>query len=80
VFEVSLGYAEALLSMECSVVNELGKHVAYELAVGHNGRVWVNAPSIKHSIVIANAITNAEFLPLEQVGGMVRQLVSIMRS
>jgi exosome complex component RRP40 len=80
VFEVSLGYAEALLSLECAVVNELGQHVAYELAVGHNGRVWVAAPSIKHSIVIANAICNAEFLPLEQVAGMVRQLVSIIRS
>ena len=79
VFEVSLGYAEALLSLECAVVNELGKHLAFELAVGHNGRVWVAAPSIKHSIVIANAITNAEFLPLEQVGGMVRQLVSIIQ-
>jgi hypothetical protein len=31
VFEVSLGYAEALLSLDCAVVNELGKHVAYEL-------------------------------------------------
>jgi exosome complex component RRP40 len=52
----------------------------YELAVGHNGRVWVAAPSIKHSIVIANAITNAELLPPAQVGGMVRQLVSIVQS
>jgi hypothetical protein len=42
--------------------------------------VWVAAPSIKHSIVIANAITNAEFLALEHVGGMVRQLVSIIQS
>jgi exosome complex component RRP40 len=29
VFEVSLGYAEALLSLQCAVVNELGKHLAY---------------------------------------------------
>ena len=42
--------------------------------------MWVAAPSIKHSIVIANAITNAEFLALEHVGGMVRQLVSIIQS
>jgi exosome complex RNA-binding protein Rrp4 len=67
VFDVSVGYALALLSLDCAVVNELGKHVAYELAVGHNGRVWVAAPSIKHSIVIANAITNAEFLALDEV-------------
>jgi exosome complex component RRP40 len=80
VFEVSVGYAKALLSLDCAVVNELGKHIAYELAVGHNGRVWVAAPSVKHSIVIANAITNAEFLALDQVGGMVRQLVSIVRN
>jgi exosome complex component RRP40 len=80
VFEVSLGYAETLLSLECAVVNELGKHLAYELAVGHNGRVWVASASIKNCIVIVNAITNAEFLPLEQVGGMVRQLVSIIQN
>lgn len=29
VFEVSVGYAEALLSLDCAVINELGKHIAY---------------------------------------------------
>lgn len=35
-------------------------HGGFEVAIGHNGRVWVNSPSSFHTIVISNVILNSE--------------------
>ncbi|KAH9323183.1 hypothetical protein KI387_017822 [Taxus chinensis] len=62
-FECSTGLARALLSTPtCPVLEELGKTLSFEIAVGLNGRVWVNAPSPSTVILVSNAIINAEYL------------------
>jgi exosome complex component RRP40 len=53
----------------------LGKHIPYEVAVGANGRVWVKSGSIKHTILLTNAIKNAEFLDQKSVEQMVKALL-----
>uniref|UniRef100_A0A0C3T5I7 Ribosomal RNA-processing protein 40 n=1 Tax=Guillardia theta (strain CCMP2712) TaxID=905079 RepID=A0A0C3T5I7_GUITC len=60
--ETSIGYARSLLLPENVVVNCLGRHLAYEIAVGCNGRViWIKSDSVAKTILIANAIRNAEY-------------------
>lgn len=47
VFTVSVGFAERLLRRErVAVLEELGERVqgGFEIAVGRNGRVWVDCP------------------------------------
>ncbi|KAJ4844571.1 hypothetical protein Tsubulata_023587 [Turnera subulata] len=75
-FECSTGLARMLLSSPtCPVLEALGKKLSYEIAVGLNGRVWVNADSPSTIIVVANAIMNSETLSGVQQKIMVEKLL-----
>ncbi|KAK8511797.1 hypothetical protein V6N13_029387 [Hibiscus sabdariffa] len=61
IFETSTGLSRKLLSSPtCPVLESLCKKLCFEIAVGLNGRVWVNAASPHTIIVAANAIMNSE--------------------
>ena len=78
-FETSVGYAKSLLLPESHILNCLGKFLAYEVAVGSNGRVWVKSGTVAKTILVANAIRNAEHLPPDRAEAMVGQLVSYLQ-
>ncbi|PNX78164.1 exosome complex component rrp40-like protein, partial [Trifolium pratense] len=60
-FECSTGLSRMLLSSPtCPVLDTLGKKLSFEIAVGLNGRVWVNASSPPTTIIVANALINSE--------------------
>lgn len=66
-FESSTGLSRMLLSSPtCPVLEVLGKNLSFELAVGLNGRVWVNADSPATVILVANAIMKSESLSAAQ--------------
>ena len=72
---VSIQQARAMLLPECVLLNALGKHLAYEVTVGMNGLVWVRAGNVVDTIVVRNAIANAEYLDDAHTEAMVEQLV-----
>ncbi|GMY24929.1 putative exosome complex component rrp40 isoform X2 [Fagus crenata] len=75
-FESSTGLSRTLLSSPtCPVLDALGKKLSFEIAVGLNGRVWVNATSPSTVIVVANAIMNSESLSGVQQRIMVEKLL-----
>jgi exosome complex component RRP40 len=55
-------FAEKLLHPQCPVLNQLGGKVAFELAIGANGIVWVAAQTISESVLVKNVIENANSL------------------
>lgn len=57
----------SLLDDDCPVLNALGRHIPFEIAVGANGRVWMNSAKPAHTMAIANAITWSETLTAEGV-------------
>jgi exosome complex component RRP40 len=63
------------MSADCPVLASLSSAFPFEVAVGMNGVVWVNSGSVKHTIVISNAITAAEFQPDSAVPAIVRRLL-----
>ncbi|KAL0417033.1 UNVERIFIED_CONTAM: putative exosome complex component rrp40 [Sesamum latifolium] len=67
-FESSTGLSRTLLSTPtCPVLETLGKKLAFEIAVGLNGRVWVNATSPSIIVLVANTIMQTESLsPAQQ--------------
>ncbi|EEF52008.1 Exosome complex exonuclease RRP40, putative [Ricinus communis] len=80
-FECSTGLSRMLLSSPtCPVLEALGKKLSFEIAVGINGRVWVNATSPSTIIVVANAIMNSETLSAVQQKIMVDNLLDKIRS
>ena len=64
-----------LLSKEFVLLKRLGKYFPFECTVGQNGRVWINSSSTSHTITIANAITNSEYMTNDQIQTMVKQLM-----
>ncbi|KAK4375651.1 hypothetical protein RND71_006328 [Anisodus tanguticus] len=75
-FESSTGLSRMLLSSPtCPVLEGLGKKLAFEIAVGLNGGVWVNAEHKSSIILVANAIMNSESLTPVQQKIMVERLL-----
>ena len=60
------------------MLEALARHIQYEVAVGLNGRVWVNADSPTIIILVANAISNSEFLTPAQTETLVAKLVEVI--
>jgi exosome complex component RRP40 len=74
---VSLGLARELLKPNNVVLQELSQQhkLAFELAIGVNGFVWVHSTQPEYTILIQNAISNSEVLTEPQVRAMVQSLV-----
>ncbi|KAF5734195.1 putative exosome complex component rrp40 [Tripterygium wilfordii] len=80
-FESSTGLSRMLLSSPtCPVLEDLGKKLSFEIAVGLNGRVWVNADSPSSIVIVAKAIMNSEFLSAAQQRIMVKKLFDKIQS
>ncbi|CEG40060.1 exosome complex exonuclease [Plasmopara halstedii] len=75
VFKTSIGLAKSLLREDCQVLASLGMKLAFELAIGVNGVVWVNAKTTKNITIISNAILNSETMSPGHIDAMVSRLV-----
>jgi exosome complex component RRP40 len=53
----------------------LGEHFPFEIAVGLNGRVWVDAGKPGLTILVANAISASEHMTPGQIDKLVKTLV-----
>ena len=76
VVEVGTAHARSLLSGDSPVLNELSQHMTFEVAVGRNGRVWVEGSTTKDTIVAANVITESVLHPPDQARSLVQRLTS----
>ena len=74
--ECSTALARMLLtSPPCPILEALGARMQFEIAVGQNGRVWINASKPAMVILIANAVQRSEYLSPDQAKLMVQKLV-----
>lgn len=81
VLRTSLGLARELLRPDNVVLEALGKAgVAFEVAVGANGVMWVHSGMPEETVLVCNAIKNSEVMTPPQVRGMVTALVKTVRS
>ncbi len=53
------------------VLNEFGKALKFEIAVGANGLLWVNSPEFVHTTTILNTVVASEALDEEETKTMV---------
>jgi exosome complex RNA-binding protein Rrp4 len=71
-FNASSALCRSLLSNTCSVLNHLGTQVPFEIAVGVNGRVWINSARAEHTILLANAVIASEGLNEQQTAQLIQ--------
>jgi exosome complex component RRP40 len=73
---ISTNLARELLHPANIVLNELAaSKLAFEVAIGVNGYLWIHSSVPEHTILIQNAIQNSDVLTAEQVRAMVKSLV-----
>lgn len=86
-YDISLGMARRLLMRKSVeegklvVLEELGSAgLAFETAVGRNGKMWVNSESIKTILVVGRAVkeTDDKDLTVDQQKKLVRRLIKEM--
>lgn len=83
VFDISLGMARRLLMPKqredggVAVLEECAEKIAFEVAVGRNGKVWVKSGSVKETIVVGRALQEADeqSLDVEEQKKLVRKLL-----
>ncbi|KAF6222990.1 hypothetical protein HO133_001041 [Letharia lupina] len=83
VFDVSLGMARRLLLARQQeegglvVLEEIAEKVAFEVAVGRNGKVWVKSGGVKETLLVGRALqeTDREGLGVEEQGRLVKKLL-----
>ncbi len=83
VFDVSLGMARRLLVAKqreeggIVVLEGIADKVAFEVAVGRNGKVWVRSGGVKETLVVGRALqeTDREGLGVEEQEKLVKRLL-----
>ncbi|XP_022663664.1 exosome complex component RRP40-like [Varroa jacobsoni] len=63
-----------LLSKECPLLTTLGKKIQYELAIGQNGKVWVNGSTIEKTMQICTALKACTKLSIAQIRDMCQRI------
>ncbi|KAL3831183.1 hypothetical protein ACJMK2_044781 [Sinanodonta woodiana] len=73
-FTCSLNLIRKILSPGCILLKTLGNGNRFEITVGMNGRVWIHGRSVVDTIMVANAISAAEFMDNNQIRAMCSKL------
>ncbi|XP_076371042.1 LOW QUALITY PROTEIN: exosome complex component Rrp40 [Tachypleus tridentatus] len=74
-FTVPLNLVRKILSPSCPLLKTLGEKIPYEVTVGANGRVWINANTIQNTLLVYNAISFAEYMTPEEVNVMCSEIL-----
>ena len=82
IFDVSLGMAKRLLMAKqkeeggLMVLEEIAERLPFEIAIGRNGKVWVNSGGVKEILLVGKALqeTDSKGLDLELQKKLVRKL------
>lgn len=57
------------------VVEELGQRLGFEIAVGRNGKVWVDSEDVRTTLCCGRCIVESEFLTGEEQRRLVREKI-----
>lgn len=74
-FDCSLNWAHRLNRIRSPHLKYLGTFFPFEVALGVNGRIWVKASNVKHTMLLANIIKNGEYCDMRQFQVMVSALL-----
>ncbi len=74
-FRVSLASARQLIRRECAILEQLGRVLHFEVAIGMNGTVWIKGSSPRTTILVQRAIEQGlYFTPAESRRFLCRML------
>lgn len=74
---VSLSLARSLVKNDSMILRKLGKHVAFQSAVGLNGRIWVQTGDARQTMILSQALKKADSLEENEWVDFVEKLFSV---
>ena len=77
-WSVPLHLVRKLLAPDSGLLTMLGASTPFEVAVGMNGRVWLRARSVRETMLLAQAVTSAEYMTAEEIAMMCDKLADVM--
>lgn len=77
-FPCSINLVRKLLNEKSRLLHLLSKETQYELVAGINGRIWLNAKSLKTCILLRDIILKAEHTPYDSVKNLVNEFATEM--
>lgn len=66
VFDISLGMTRRLLlnkqreEGKLVILEDIAEQVAFEIAVGRNGKVWISANGVKETLLVGKALQTVD--------------------
>ncbi|XP_053672687.1 exosome complex component RRP40 [Anopheles nili] len=63
----SLNLVRKILNPKCTFLSLLAKELAFEMAAGMNGRIWIRGKTIKETIAVGNAILALEYVSNDRI-------------
>lgn len=79
-FKVSLRLSEKLLQPNCIVLECLAKQLAFEIAVGMNGVVWIDAKKPIEIVLISNSIKQTEKMRDSEVPDFIGKILKLSKA
>jgi len=74
-FDCSLNWAHRLNRIKSPHLKYLSTFFPFEVAIGVNGRMWIKACHIKHTLMLANILKNGEYCNMRQFEVMTQTLL-----
>ncbi len=83
VFDISLGMARRLLlnkqreEGKLVILEDIAEQVAFEIAVGRNGKVWISANGVKETLLVGKALqtVDEELLNVDEQKKLAKKLL-----
>ncbi|XP_052867352.1 exosome complex component RRP40 [Anopheles cruzii] len=63
----SLNLIRKILNPKCMFLSLLSKELAFEMAVGINGRIWIRGRGVRETIAVGNAVLALEYVSNDKI-------------
>lgn len=64
-----------ILNVKSEILSTLGRSIQFELAIGMNGRIWLQAHTVKETIAVCNALCQSELMSNEEIQTLCKRVI-----
>ncbi|XP_058059644.1 exosome complex component RRP40 [Anopheles bellator] len=75
----SLNLIRKILNPKCTFLSLLAKELAFEMAVGINGRIWIRGKGVRETIAVGNAVLALEYVSNDRIRELCDDIVAYVQ-
>lgn len=78
IFTCSLHLVRRILNKDCPLLELLANEIPFEVAVGMNGKIWIQANSTRETIAVGNALLATEYKTDDNLKKMCKNVSALL--